>query len=68
MEYKFPPFFNLPFSTLNKQNQRLSNFNSLLNDAVAQVKSAESVTLKWIPIEFLPSEHIKTELDQTKVS
>ncbi|CAH8659945.1 unnamed protein product [Schistosoma margrebowiei] len=46
--------------------ERLSNFNSLLNDAVAQVKSAESVTLKWIPIEFLPSEHIKTELDQTK--
>lgn len=40
----------------------------MLNDAVAQVKSAESVTLKWIPIEFLPSEHIKTELDQTKVS
>ncbi|CAH8678126.1 unnamed protein product [Schistosoma rodhaini] len=46
--------------------ERLSNFNSLLNDAATQVKSAESVTLKWIPIEFLPSEHIKTELDQTK--
>ncbi|KAH8866949.1 Dystrophin, isoforms A/C/F/G/H [Schistosoma japonicum] len=46
--------------------ERLSNFTSVLNDAVAQVKSAESVTLKWIPIEFLPSEHIKTELDQTK--
>ncbi|CAH8667224.1 unnamed protein product [Heterobilharzia americana] len=39
--------------------ERLSNFDSLLNDAVVQVKSAESVTLKWIPIECLPSEHIK---------
>ncbi|VDP91535.1 unnamed protein product [Echinostoma caproni] len=49
-----------------KSVKRLANFQSLFNDAVEQVRSAHTVTLRWTPVESLDVDRLGTELEQVQ--
>ncbi|KAG5444138.1 Dystrophin, isoforms A/C/F/G/H [Clonorchis sinensis] len=51
---------------LDAVSDRLSNFQSMFNDVVEQVRSAHAVALRWMPVDCLPVDRIGTELEQAK--
>ncbi|KAF5400829.1 hypothetical protein PHET_06085 [Paragonimus heterotremus] len=65
-------WFNLNASMLEYRqklesvSERLSNFQSLFNDAVDQVRNAHAVTLRWMPVDCLPIERLGSELEQAQ--
>ncbi|TGZ69732.1 hypothetical protein CRM22_003571 [Opisthorchis felineus] len=51
---------------LDAVSDRLSNFQSMFNDVVEQVRSAHAVALRWMPVDCLPVDRIGTELEQAQ--
>lgn len=51
---------------LDSVSERLSNFQSMFNEAVEQIRSAHSVTTRWAPVDCLQMDRMGSELVQTQ--
>ncbi|CAH8459614.1 unnamed protein product, partial [Dicrocoelium dendriticum] len=51
---------------LDSASERLSNFQSMFNEAVEQIRSAHSVTTRWVPVDCLPMDRMRSELEQAQ--
>ncbi|CAL8105397.1 unnamed protein product [Calicophoron daubneyi] len=51
---------------LDMISERLTNFQSLFGDAIEQVRSARNVSLRWAPVECIPTDRLASEMEQAQ--